>query len=98
MDTVKTFLNRDDNTQAAGKNETVTRFEKKRQKRFLSDTMLNLHKKLVFRQKLITGRGVCKVHNIAQTKANRVKELGIINSKSLSKVAEDLCMQRMPVM
>ena len=48
MEIVKMFLSRDDNSRAsAGKNETITRFKKKKQKRFLSDTMLNLHQKLM---------------------------------------------------
>lgn len=34
---------------------------------------------------------VCKVHDNAQMKADRLKQLGIIYSQSLSKVAEELC-------
>lgn len=84
----------------------------KKQKRFISDTMLNLHKKLMLEMlhlKLsyslfcrlkpfwilsqnINNREtcVCKVHDNAEMKANRLKQLGIIKLQSLSKVA-DLC-------
>lgn len=114
MDIVKMFLSRDDNSRAsAGKNETILRFKKKKQKRFLSDTMLHLHQKLMLEMphlKLsywlfcrtkpfwivapnINNREtcVCKLHDNAQMKADRLKHLGIINSQSLSKVAEELC-------
>ncbi len=114
MDIVKTFLSRDDNSRiSAGKKETITRFKTKKQKRFLSDTMLNLYQKLMMEMphlKLsysllcrikpfwivapnISNREtcVCKVHDNATKKAQRLKQLGIINSQSLNKVAEKLC-------
>ena len=52
--TISDFLLRDDNSKMCpGKKDTITRLKDKKQKRHLSDTMLNLHQKFLFENPLM---------------------------------------------